>query len=67
MDLKSLWLIISGVAMGTAGVFLVLRRFDVAFVVATIGVVAWFLNYRAQLGSVNVNREESEDNDREES
>ena len=67
MDLKSVWLIISGLAMASAALFLLLRRFDIAFVVATVGAVAWFLNYRAQLGSVEVKSESSNDNDSEES
>jgi hypothetical protein len=67
MNLKTVWLIISGLAMAGAAVFLWLGRFDIAFVIATIGVVAWFLNYRAQLAALEVKSEPSEDNDSEDS
>ena len=61
------WLIVSGVAMASAAVLLWLGKFDVAFIVATVGLVAWFLNYRVQLGEANVQSKTGEDNDREES
>jgi hypothetical protein len=32
-----------------AGLFLHRRNFDAAFVLAVLGALAWFLNYRAQL------------------
>lgn len=35
--------------MVVAGVFLLQGDFDSAFLVAAIGMVAWFLNYRAQI------------------
>lgn len=35
--------------MVVAGVFLLQGDFESAFVVAAIGMVAWFLNYRAQI------------------
>lgn len=35
--------------MVVAGVFLLQGDFDSAFVVAAIGMAAWFLNYRAQI------------------
>ena len=42
-------MIVAGVAIVVAGFFLLRRDFDTAFVIAAVGMVAWFLNYRAQL------------------
>ena len=45
-------MIVAGVAIVVAGVFLWRRDFDSAFVIAALGMVAWFLNYRAQLKEI---------------
>ena len=45
-------MIIAAVAIVMAGVFLWRRDFDTAFVVAALGMVAWFLNYRAQMKEI---------------
>lgn len=42
-------MIVAAVAMVVAGVFLLRRELDKAFVVAALGMVAWFLNYRVQM------------------
>ena len=42
----------AGVAIVVAGVFLLRRDFDTAFVIAALGMVAWFLNYRAQMKEI---------------
>ena len=42
----------AAVAIVMAGVFLWRRDFDTAFVVAALGMVAWFLNYRAQMKEI---------------
>ena len=42
----------AAVAIVMAGVFLWRRDFDTAFVIATLGMVAWFLNYRAQMKEI---------------
>lgn len=47
--MKLFWLILAGACVIVAGVFLLQGDFDRAFVVAAIGMVAWFLNYRAQI------------------
>ena len=47
--MKLFWLILAGACVVVAGVFLLQGDFDSAFVVAAIGMVAWFLNYRAQI------------------
>jgi len=46
---KTLWLALAGCCIAVAAVLMVLGHFDGAFVVAVIGMVAWFLNYRAQV------------------
>ena len=50
--LKLLWMIIAGIAITVAAVFLWFGDFTSAFVVAAIGLVAWFLNYRIQMKEV---------------
>lgn len=47
--MKIFWMIVSAVAMVVAGFFLLRRDLDKAFVVAALGIVAWFLNYRVQM------------------
>jgi preprotein translocase subunit YajC len=42
-------MIAAGLAIMVAGVFVWRRDFDAAFVAAALGVIAWFLNYRAQM------------------
>jgi hypothetical protein len=45
-------MIVAGVAVVVAGVFLWRRNLDAAFITAALGMVAWFLNYRAQMKEV---------------
>ncbi len=45
-------MIVAGVAITVAGVFLWRRDFNAAFVIAALGMVAWFLNYRAQMKEI---------------
>ena len=40
---------VAGASVAVAGVFLLRGDFDRAFVVAAVGMVAWFLNYRMQV------------------
>lgn len=47
--MKTLWLALAGCCIAAAAVLMVLGHFDAAFVVAVVGMVAWFLNYRAQV------------------
>ena len=49
---KIFWMIVAAVAIVMAGVFLWRRDFDTAFIVAALGMVAWFLNYRAQMKEI---------------
>ncbi len=55
--MKLIWLIVSGVAIALAAVFLWRGDFNTAFVIAAIGLVAWFLNYRMQLQDASAERE----------
>lgn len=47
--MKLLWMIVAGICIVTAAVFLLRGDFNSAFVVAVIGLVSWFLNYRTQV------------------
>jgi hypothetical protein len=50
--MKLFWMIVAGVCIITAAVFMLRRDFNTAFVVAALGMVAWFLNYRAQMKEI---------------
>lgn len=50
--MKAFWMIAAGVCIAVAAFFLVRRDFNTAFVVAALGMVFWFLNYRAQMKEV---------------
>ena len=47
--MKLFWLIVAGGCVVVAAVFLLQGDFDRAFVVAAVGMVAWFINYRMQV------------------
>lgn len=47
--MKRLWVPIAAVFGLVAAVLFVQLKFEAAFVVAALGAVAWFLNYRAQI------------------
>lgn len=65
--MKLFWIIIACVCVIVAA-FMVLRgRLDAAFVIAALGAVAWFLNYRAQLTEVIAAADFEETNQREDS
>ena len=61
--MKLFWMIVAGVAVVVAGVFLWRRNLDAAFITAALGMVAWFLNYRAQMKEVAAAAEFKEVND----
>ena len=52
------------VAMVVAGALLWRRDFDKAFVVAALGMVAWFLSYRVQMKAVVAAADLEDDNQR---
>jgi len=62
-------MILAGVCIMVAAFFLVRRNLDTAFVIAALGLVAWFLNYRAQMKEIiaAANLQESSSEDEEES
>jgi len=62
--MKTFWMIVAGVAILMAGVFLWRRNFDTAFVIAALGMVAWFLNYRAQMKEITAAADLEEKNNR---
>ena len=65
--MKVFWIIIACACIIVAA-FMVLRgRLEAAFVVAALGVVAWFLNYRAQMTDVIAAADLEEANQREDS
>ena len=42
----------SGICIVAAGFFLLRGELNTAFIVATLGIVAWFLNYRIQMKAI---------------
>ena len=47
--MKLVWMIIAGLCITVAAVFLLRGDFNTAFVTAALGMIAWFLNYRIQM------------------
>ena len=47
--MKLLWTIVAIACLLVAGFALWRQHLDIAFVLATLGVVSWFLNYRSQM------------------
>ena len=45
-------MILAGICIVVAAFFLLRRDFNTAFVIAALGMVAWFLNYRIQMRDV---------------
>ncbi len=50
--MKVFWLVVSGICIVAAGVLIWLGDVVSAFVVAVVGILAWFLNYRIQMKEV---------------
>lgn len=49
---KVFWLIMTGVLLASAAVLMVRQNLDAAFVVAILGVCAWFLHYRTRMKEI---------------
>jgi hypothetical protein len=65
---KQFWTIVAGVCIVAAGVALWRWHTDAAFIIATLGVLAWFLNYRVQMKEAAArNSQLHNDPDREQS
>ena len=47
--IERIWIIVAGVMVIVAAAFLWRNNVSAAFVTATLGAVAWFLSYRAQM------------------
>lgn len=58
-------MILAGIGIVVAGFFLLRRDFDTAFVIAALGMVAWFLNYRAQMKEVTAAADVEKKNNRD--
>ena len=67
--MKLFWMILAGLCITVAAFFLWRGDFDLAFVIAALGLVAWFLNYRAQMKEIisAANFQENSSEDEEES
>ncbi len=45
-------MIVSGICIVAAAFFLLRGELNTAFVIATLGILAWFLNYRIQMKAI---------------
>lgn len=50
--MKFFWLIVAGICIAVAAFYMLRRDFNTAFVIAALGMIFWFLNYRAQMKEV---------------
>lgn len=58
--MKQFWMIVAGACIVIAAVSLWRNHVDTAFVIATIGVLAWFLNYRSRMKKITADARETE-------
>ena len=63
--MSRLWIIIAYVCIVAAALMALLGKLDAAFVIAALGVVSWFLNYRMQLKRVIAAADTEESNNGE--
>ena len=49
MTTERIWIMVAAVMLVIAGAFVWWNNMSAAFVTATLGAVAWFLSYRAQI------------------
>jgi uncharacterized membrane protein YjjP (DUF1212 family) len=59
--MKLFWLIVAGICIAVAAFCMLRRDFNSAFVVAALGMIFWFLNYRAQMKEVIAAADSKED------
>lgn len=64
---KLFWIIVACACIIVAAFMVIRGRLEAAFVIAALGVVAWFLNYRAQMTEVIAAADSEEANQREDS
>lgn len=60
-------MILAGVCIIVAAFFLLRRDFNTAFVIAVLGLVSWFLNYRIQMKEIITAADLDDKNKREDS
>ncbi len=65
--MKLFWMILAGVCIVAAAFFLLRGDLNTAFVIAALGMVAWFLNYRAQMKAIIAAADLEEDSKGEDS
>ena len=66
--MKTFWMIVAGICIAVAAFYMLRGDFNTAFVVAALGMIFWFLNYRAQMKEViaTADLEESKGEDSDE-
>jgi Flp pilus assembly protein TadB len=64
---ERVWIILSGVLLVAAAVFLWWNNLSAAFVTAALGACAWFLSYRAELRKKTKDDDSSDEDSGEES
>jgi len=63
---KLFWMTTAAVCIVIAAALMLRRDFNTAFVIAIVGVVAWFLNYRIQMKRVTAAADAERDREMEE-
>ena len=58
-------MILAGICIVAAAIFLLRGELNTAFVIAALGIVAWFLNYRIQMKAI-ITEAELDQNNKEE-
>jgi hypothetical protein len=58
---ERIWIIASSLLLIAAAICLWRNNLSAAFVIATLGAVAWFLSYRAQLRRKNAETEKADE------
>jgi hypothetical protein len=61
--MKHFWMALSISCLSAAAMALWKQRVDLAFVIATIGALAWFLNYRVHMKELLVESDRSKNED----
>jgi len=63
---KLFWMVTAAVCIVIAAALMWRRDFNTAFVIAVVGVVAWFLNYRIQMKRITAAADAERDREMEE-
>jgi len=64
--MKTVWTVLAGLCLVAAAVALWELQLNAAFVIATVGVLAWFLRYRSDLKESLIEKERPQADDLEE-